>query len=533
MNKGEDRKTKMALFRFGVIAPLVTGPLESAEANAIRACISERLYEWPDGKMRKVAERTLRQWVHRYRHRGGFAGLQDSVRKDSGNCRAISAELLLRAEQLRQELPSRSVRTIISILEQEGFKQAGALANSTLTRHLKLRGLTRQRLTQGSGDYQHFVKDRANALWQSDTAHGVWLPDPSNPKKVKRTKLILFVDDASRLVLHAQFYWDEQLPSLIDCFRKALMKRGKPRKLLFDNGFIYHSTSIKQMCAELGIEISFCQPFSPSTKGKCERLILTLKSRFVPEAQLAGFTRLEDLNAFLFAWLSKEYHRRVHSSLNGMTPLERWRQDAQHMQQVSPEQIKRALMLRTTRRVHVRTGLISLESRTYQASSRLAGQTVEVRWHAGDEREVEVWAQGKRVEICKRIVPGSNIDFSRKHISDQERGNHAPLSSSKNYARKLMESHRGETALTTQQALSNEYLSQEELQSLFLQHLQHELSPEEVSMVTEFFLQRSPLLKQQVIAILSAAVSAKGTDRHLRYYFEQLDSGLGGGKNYV
>lgn len=523
----EDKKLKMALFRFGVIAPLVSGPLEAAEAQAVRRSIGERQYDWPNGQTKKVPARTLRNWLFRYRQRGGFPALIDNPRKDSGKCRAIPAAILLRAEQLRQELPSRSVRTIVSILEREGFKEAEDLANSTLTRQLKLKGLTKQRLTQGAGDYQRFAKERANAMWQSDTAHGIWLPDPTNPKKVKRTKLIIFVDDASRLVPHSQFYWDEQLPSLVDCFRKALMKRGKPSKLLFDNGLIYHSTTIDVMCAELGIQISFCEPFSPATKGKCERLILTIKSAFFPEAQRAGFTRLEELNAFFFAWLSKEYHRRKHAALDGMTPLTRWREDVDQVQRLAPEQIKRALMLRTTRRVHVRTGLISIDARMYQASPHLAGQTVEVRWHAGDEREVEVFAHGKFFEVAKRVVTGSNIDFTRKHQNQTNESDRVPLSSSKNYARKLMETHKGETEFVPQQALSDEYLSQEETLSLFTKFLHRDLGQEELAMLAEFFIRQSPLRKREVEAALATAVSAKGTDRHLRFYIEQLESNTG------
>jgi putative transposase len=261
----EEKKLKMALFRFGVIAPLVSGPLEPAVARDNRASILGREFEWPDGRVRRVAERTLGHWLAHYRS-GGFERLIDSTRADAGTCRAIAAPVLLRAEELRREIPTRSVSTIISILRKEGFKEADALAGTTLTRHLKAKGLTRERLTQGAGDYQRFVKETANAMWQADTAHGIWLPDPYNSKKAKRTKLIIFLDDASRLIPHAQFYFDEQLPSLIDCFRKALLKRGKVRKLLFDNAFIFHSTTIQCMCAELGIGISFAAPYSPSTK---------------------------------------------------------------------------------------------------------------------------------------------------------------------------------------------------------------------------------------------------------------------------
>jgi putative transposase len=516
----QEKKLKMALFRFGVIAPLVSGPLEPEVSRQIRAALLEREFEWPNGRMKPVAGRTLNHWLHQYRG-GGFKRLVTTTRADAGTCRAIPAPVLLRAEALRQEIPARSVKTIISILQREGFKDADVFAGTTLTRHLKAKGLTRERLTQGAGDYQRFVKETANALWQADTAHGIWLPDPYSPIKAKRTKLIIFLDDASRLVPHAQFYFDEQLPSLLDCFRKALLKRAKPRKLLFDNAFIFHSTSIQCMCAELGIGISFAAPFSPSTKGKVERMIGSIKSRFYPEAQRAGFTRLEDLNAFFFAWLSKEYHRREHSALQKMTPLERWRQDASQIQRVTPDEIKRALMLRTTRRVHVRTGLISLESRTFQASPRLAGKIVQVRWHAGAPAEVEIWLDGKCIEIARAVLPAADIDFSRKHRPDIIANPPPPLQSSKNFARSMMSAHQGETEICP--PLSHGYLSQEELLALFQQHLNRELSAEETSGLADFFLQRTPLTQETVAGSLAAAVSVKGCDRHLRYYLEQIE----------
>jgi hypothetical protein len=179
-------------------------------------------------------------------------------------------------------------------------------------------------------------------------------------------------------------------------------------------------------------------------------------------------------------------------------------------------------MLRATRRVHVRTGLISLESRTYQASRRLAGQTVEVCWHAGDAKEVQIFVSGKFVETAKLVTPTANIDFTRKHQNVKDDG-HLPLSSSKNYARKLMDGHQGETGLASQQALSDEYLSQQETSSLFREHLQRDLSEEEMSMLVEFVIRHAPLRKSEVTSALSVAISAKGTDRHMRYYLEQLE----------
>jgi len=45
---------------------------------------------------------------------------------------------------------------------------------------------------------------------------------------------------------------------------------GKPRQLLLDNAFIFHSTALQVMCAELEIELSFCRPRSPQGKPLIE-----------------------------------------------------------------------------------------------------------------------------------------------------------------------------------------------------------------------------------------------------------------------
>jgi hypothetical protein len=55
---------------------------------------------------------------------------------------------------------------------------------------------------------------------------GPWLPDPANPDQQRQTFLFAFLDDYSRLILHAQFYWNEQLPRLEDCFKRAIPSTG-------------------------------------------------------------------------------------------------------------------------------------------------------------------------------------------------------------------------------------------------------------------------------------------------------------------
>ena len=137
-------------------------------------------------------------------------------------------------------------------------------------------------------------------------------------------------------------------------------------------------------------------------KGKIERLIRTIKESFVSEANRAGFTSLEELNQSFTGWLEKNYHRQKHSEL-GQTPLERWQRDELEIQAVTPEHIRRALMMRTKRRVQEETGTVYLDGMEYSCSKEVAGLTVEVRWHVDVVESIEVWLDGKYVETARLV----------------------------------------------------------------------------------------------------------------------------------
>lgn len=512
-----DKRLAWAQFRFSVIAPLVCRKIKSEEdRRTLRRDIINQIYVTPDGHQKKVSERTLNDWLWRYK-RDGFEGLFDMYRKTKGACRALPKELVDRAEKLRREEPSRSIRTIISILKAEGF-DTSSVSKSTLNFHLNRRGAKKGKLAGELGAFQRWEQKYANALWQADTSSGLWLPDPANPKKVKRTKLISFIDDASRVCTHAQFYWDEKLPSLVDCFRRALLKRGRPERLLCDNAFIYHSNTINLMCAQLRIEVSFCKEYSPEGKGKIEKHYGTIKNSFYTEAEHAGIITLDDLNQFFWAWLTKEYHHTKHSSLK-ITPIERWRKDEHLLHRVSPEDIRRALMLRVHRKVNERTAQIRLENNYYQADSQLAGLKVEVRWHADDEEEIEIWQHGKPIDIAQRTNPDTNIDFSRKPERKLTKKG-LPYESSKAYRLALIREHEGESPVAP--STPDNYLTESEFVSLVAATLQKNLAPEEVSILNQFFFECSPLRTTKTTVLLQQGVNAKGSSLHLRYYLDHI-----------
>ena len=87
-----------------------------------------------------------------------------------------------------------------------------------------------------SGIYRRFKAEYPNQLWQTDVRHGIPLPHPDKAGKRKMTYLFAWVDDFSRKIMDARYYWDEKLPLMEDSFRQVVLRWGLPKKLYYDNG---------------------------------------------------------------------------------------------------------------------------------------------------------------------------------------------------------------------------------------------------------------------------------------------------------
>jgi putative transposase len=512
---------KIATFRFGVIAALVCRGFENRlQKEQVRKEILNREWKFPDGGTRKVSPRTLRHWLQRYRQYG-LDGLYDSLRKSrrsKGRFRAIPAETLKRAHELCVEVPGRSAETIKGLLEVEAGGPLGFSVRS-LQRHLKR--IDARRPNAKKELHERWEQLYANDMWHGDTAHGVWLPDPHNPNEMKRTKLIIFVDDASRMCTHGEFYFDEKLPSLIDTFSKAVLQRGKPKRLLLDNAFIFHSTTLEVMCAELETELSFCRPRRPQGKGKVERLIRTVREGFMNEANRAGFTNVEELNQAFLGWLDM-YHRREHSELK-QTPLARWQQDVTQVQAVTPEHIRRALMLRATRKVQEQTGILYLDGHEYACAKEVAGKSVEARWHVDEEGWIEVWYDGKFVEIAHLHKRPTTMTRS---ILQPEEEQYPTLDS----AKQRMERMRQTSSEPKARMRGDEYLTKSEFLRLFSRYLERVFTPIETEKLETFFNAHAPMLRRATEEAVEKAISVKGNALHIRYYLEHLEAAIRKGR---
>jgi hypothetical protein len=234
MQMDEKQRQEVANFRYGLIAPIVTRTLNPGEQAAMLREIAGHTYEIPHSGTQKVSLRTLERYLKAYRE-GGWEALLPSVRADKLQCKQIAPDVLEKAIALKQEQPTRSVRQIMAILELARFVEPSQLKESTLSRQLRSRGMTRKALeNEQKSTFRRFEATHRNACWQGDVQHTLYLPHPEQPSKKKMAYLVVFLDDYSRLVVHGQFYFEERVPRLEDCLKKALLRHGVPSVIYVD-----------------------------------------------------------------------------------------------------------------------------------------------------------------------------------------------------------------------------------------------------------------------------------------------------------
>ena len=201
------------------------------------------------------------------------------------------------------------------------------------------------------------------------------------------------IDDATRLVVHAEFYANQKLPVLEDTFRKALTRCGCPDNLYIDNGKIFISQWLRLACAKLRIRHLNTKVYSVrKPKGKLKHSIARWRN-LSRKSQLEKPQTLEQLNELFRAWLSEGYNHRVHSSLAGKSPAQAFTQDTKPLRFPSPEALREAFLWEKTPKVD-KSGCISLNGLCYEVGVEYIRKKILVRYDPFDLSVVEVWYGG-------------------------------------------------------------------------------------------------------------------------------------------
>jgi transposase InsO family protein len=419
--KHEEKQT-VALWRLGVLGPLMSARLEHGDRRRYFAEAAARTHERPDGTRIELSERTIEAWYYAYR-RGGFEALFPGERKDRGRSRAILAEVAEHILRVKRERPRRSIRRIIRMLERARIVRAGELHRSSVHRLLQANGVSRRPLRGPGTERRSFLHEHAGDLWVGDALHGplVIAPDGS----VRKAYLLSQIDGATRYMIHSYFALSERAADQEHGLKQAILKHGPPRAYYVDLGSAYIARSLVLICAELGIRLLHTGVQDCEAKGVIERWHRTWREEVgdeLPDDPLP----IAELNAKHWAWLAAEYHARRHDT-TGKVPREHWLAEIPHLRTPPLGKNLDEVFLHRERRLVRKDGTIRFGGGYLEVRSELTGREVELRFDPKDE------TVRPRVFIDDRFVCDTvpldrirNASRRRRHVRGEAAPNAEP-----------------------------------------------------------------------------------------------------------
>ena len=365
---------RISIFRLSVLGPLVSRQhIERGELKKIIQDIASRDYAIPYTNKTRISDKTIEGWYYAYL-KENLDGLKPKKRMDRGISKIV-IQIQDAIIQAKRENPRRSIDQIIALLTTTGIAANDEVSRSSIHRLLKQHGISR--MTGSSSlpeEFRSFETRYAGQIWYGDVMHG---PTMMIDGRMRKVYLVSLMDDASRLLTHSAFCLGETALDIEGVLKQAVLKRGLPTKLVIDNGAAYRSSSLKGICARLGIHMIYCRPYAPEGKGKLERWHRTFRNQFLSELDTSRIQNLADLNARLWAWLELVYHQRVHSALNGLTPLARYQQDLPRIRALGSKAaiLDEIFYHRVSRKVR-RDGTVSWLNKRFEVAYELAGKQI-------------------------------------------------------------------------------------------------------------------------------------------------------------
>ena len=372
--ENDRNKEVIALERYKIISPILSAMDENADKGKIGFLKSEAC------GLAGVSRKTLDRWLAYYA-KNGIDGLKYHSSSNASQ-KKIPGELIKEAVLLRREVPSRSIPQIIQILEMEGKAEKGFLRRSTLQDRLREAGYSKEQMKmyqQPGIAARRFARTNRNDMWQADIKHCGYIKYSKND--LRELYFVGIIDDATRYIVHGEFYHDFTQSIIEDSLRKGINKCGLPRRLYFDNGTQFRNKWMERACAILDIKLIFTAPYSPEAKGKIERFNQTLDS-FLAEASLKDPKSPADYNDLFDLWLLECYHKKEHSAIN-TTPQDAYDLSKTPKREASIETVAYAFSHHEKRKVD-KSGCISFKGKKYEVGVIYAGHYVGVVYDPAD-----------------------------------------------------------------------------------------------------------------------------------------------------
>jgi len=371
-----------------------------------------------EGNPRQFTWRTIQTWHYRYKNHG-ITGMTSRSRKDKGQTRKVTPEELL--EALSAAKPhfhdqTANKRALYRFCIEKGLLLADRIAQTTFYRFIRDYGLLAADDHDDNKKRLAFSMKHANQLWQADTMFGPYVDAGTSPSSRKQARLIAFIDDASRVLCHGEFFFDENVDSMVKAIRAAFYKRGVPEQLLVDNGSIYCSQEITLICARVGCILRHTAVRDAAAKGKIERFFRRVRDQFlVKKLDLAS---LETLNRQFSHWVENDYNAVPHDAI-GMKPIDRFGIDLGRLRFLPPSEHNDELFFAEADRKVKKDNTFSFAGRRYETPVDLRDKKIQIRFDRRrlDTTAVIIYHKGQRMGAARLLDAVANGLLRRKEQS--------------------------------------------------------------------------------------------------------------------
>jgi transposase InsO family protein len=269
-----------------------------------------------------VSQPSLSRWLLLYEEFGADGLMNGKVKKPGDRRVGSKVPVAVKDEiiRIKKEDPSFGIRKIKNwMFRFRGMK----VSTGSIRKTVKAEGLPSaqkpKKKKRSSDRVRRFERALPMQMWQSDITQFTLGPSSM------RVYLTAFMDDHSRYIVAWRLMSRQTSNLVMDAFKDGMVRFGKPREVLTDQGRQYFAwrgkSDFEKSLEHEGIKHVVSRAHHPQTLGKCERFWETVMNEFWTRAKPQD---LDEARVRLKYFIDHYNHHRPHQGLNGEVPADRF-----------------------------------------------------------------------------------------------------------------------------------------------------------------------------------------------------------------
>lgn len=411
-------RESIGLLRHGIISPVL---VESGRAQmSYFRSLEEREFDVPGMGRKKFKAHTMKGWLHRFKKQG-FPGIVPKERSDAGTFRSIDDTTKEKIKIFRKEWPEISAIQFYDRCLKSNIFGENPIGIETLRKFMKKEDLfPKEKPPKARKRYE---MSRFGELWVGDFMHGPEVKPETSSLRTKKAILMAIIDDHSRMIVGAEWGFQENTLLLEKVFKDAILLYGLPGRLYVDNGASFSSQYLSRVCANLGIGLVHSKPYDSPSRGKVERFFRGVREQFLTRFHPKSEIVLSELNETFSSYLRAEYHQRHHSGID-TRPIDRYQASISlyPLKRTDEEALDEFFMMSVERTVN-NDSTVSYKGVTYEVAPQYIGKRVTLKFVQDKPEALYLYDGEDRVG---RILPVDSVANGRTY-KPSERDPHIPF----------------------------------------------------------------------------------------------------------